>query len=111
VSGLEIRSFETPDEVQPFAARGELQILRMSSGAVSRVVHEPGWRWKTDVAPLTGADRCPKTHRGYVVSGRLRIVTADGEEGEAGPGDVVHIAPGHDAWVVGDEPCVLVDFA
>jgi hypothetical protein len=66
-------------------------------------------RRSRSVAPLAGTDSCPAPHLGYVVSGRLHVRMDDGSQGEAGPGDAFWIAPGHDAWVVGDEPVVLVD--
>jgi quercetin dioxygenase-like cupin family protein len=66
-------------------------------------------RWSRSVAPLAGTDSWPAPHLGYVVSGRLHVRMDDGSQGEAGPGDAFWIAPGHDAWVVGDEPVVLVD--
>ena len=60
--------------------------------------------------PIAGTDACQAAHLGYVVSGRMHVVMSDGTQGDAGPGDLVEIAPGHDAWIVGDEPCVFVDF-
>ena len=63
-----------------------------------------------DVKPIAKTDSCQATHMGYVISGRMKVVMNDGTEAEAGPGDVVHIAPGHDAWIVGNEACVMVDF-
>jgi quercetin dioxygenase-like cupin family protein len=77
---------------------------------VGRGVLEPGWRWSEHVQPLAGTDSCEASHTGYVLSGRMRVAMADGVEGEAGPGFAFVIPPGHDAWVVGDEPCVFLDF-
>jgi hypothetical protein len=77
---------------------------------VGRGVFEPGWRWSQHVKPIAGTDSCQTAHLGYVVSGRMHIVMDDGGESECGPGDAVHIAPGHDAWIVGDEACVFIDF-
>ena len=71
---------------------------------------EPGWKWSDDVKPIAQTDSCQADHLIYCVSGRMGIRMNDGAEGEIGPGDVVSIAPGHDAWVVGDEPCISVDF-
>jgi len=74
------------------------------------MVYEPGWRWSVDVKPLAGTDACQYHHIGVTLSGRLRAQMPDGTELEIGPGDVFEIPPGHDAWVVGDEPWVAVDF-
>jgi quercetin dioxygenase-like cupin family protein len=75
-----------------------------------RAVFEPGWKWSVDVAPIAGTASCQAQHLGYVISGRMRIRMEDGSEDEVGPGDFLRVAPGHDAWVLGDEPCVMVDF-
>ncbi len=75
------------------------------------MTYEPGWRWSVDVKPIAGTDTCQFHHLGVVLSGRLRGAMADGTELEVGPGDVFEMPPGHDAWVVGDEPWVCVDFA
>ena len=65
---------------------------------------EPGWRWSEHVKPLSGTDSCQVEHIGYVLKGRMKVVMDGGEELEVGPGDVFHMPPGHDAWIVGDEP-------
>jgi hypothetical protein len=75
-----------------------------------RSVYEPGWRWSEHVKPIVGTDSCQATHVGYVLSGRMHIVMDDGAEAEIGPGEFVRIQPGHDAWTLGDEACVIVDF-
>ena len=77
---------------------------------ITREVMRPGWRWSDDVKPVVGTDLCTARHQMYIVSGRMRVVM-DGAEWELGPGDAVVIPPGHDAWVVGDEPCEIVDFS
>jgi hypothetical protein len=76
-----------------------------------RGVFEPGWKWSEDVRPIAGTNSCQASHLGYVVSGRMKIRMEDGGEEELSPGDFFQISPGHDAWVVGSETCVLVDFA
>jgi quercetin dioxygenase-like cupin family protein len=108
---LEIKNFDSPDETRPFAdGKGKADVVSLSTGPAAKGVFEPGWRWSEHVKPIAGTDSCQTTHLGYVLSGRMHIVMDDGSEGECGPGDVVSIAPGHDAWTVGDAPCVLVDF-
>ena len=111
MAGLEIRSLSAPDEVRTYlGGTGETQTVQLGPGPVGRHAAEPGWRWSEHVKPLAGTDFCQTRHLGYVISGRMHVVMDDGGEGECGPGDAIHIPPGHDAWVVGDEPCVFVDF-
>jgi hypothetical protein len=74
-------------------------------------VFEPGWRWSEDVKPLAGTASCENHHSGYVLSGRMHLVMDDGTEDDIGPGDLFDIPPGHDAWTVGNEACVLIDYA
>lgn len=107
---LEARAFTEPDEVREFG-NGDLKIVKIGSGTVGLSTFKPGWKWSNDVKPIAGTASCEVAHMGYVVSGRLHVVMDDGSEGEAGPGDVFTATPGHDAWVVGDEPCVIVDWA
>jgi quercetin dioxygenase-like cupin family protein len=110
VAGLEVKSLNTPDETRPFAAKGKADVVTLETGPVLKAVFEPGWRWSEHVKPIAGTESCQTKHLGYVLSGRMKVVMDDGSEAEAGPGDVFAIAPGHDAWTVGDEACVAVDF-
>lgn len=110
MAGVEVKNPDSPDEVRPFVAKGKAQIVNLSGGPVGKGVYEPGWRWSEHVKPLAKTDSCQTAHRGYCLSGRLRVAMDDGTEVEIGPGDVAEIAPGHDAWVVGNESCVFVDF-
>jgi hypothetical protein len=105
----ENRDFAHPDEIRTFE-KGRVEILNTSGGAVGRLVLEPGWRWSTHVKPIVHTDLCEAPHFQYQVTGRIHVVMADGTEFEAGPGSVTSLPAGHDAWVVGDEPVVLVDF-
>src|SRR5687767_1189697 len=107
---LDAKTFDNPDETRPFAANGKMEIVKVGGHTVGKGTYEPGWRWSEHVKPLAQTDSCEASHAGYVLSGRMRVRMNDGTEAEAGPGSVVVIEPGHDAWVVGDEPCVLVDF-
>jgi len=105
------RSFDSADEIRPFEeGKGRLDLLNTDQGPVGRAVFEPGWQWSKHVKPIAGTDSCQAAHVGYVVSGRMKIVMDDGESVEPGPGDFIAIEPGHDAWVVGDEPCVTLDW-
>ncbi|ABS25841.1 cupin domain-containing protein [Anaeromyxobacter sp. Fw109-5] len=108
---ISIKRFSSPDETRPFADKGHAEILRFGEGTVGRGVFEPGWRWSTHVKPIAGTRSCQAAHSGYVVSGRMHLVMDDGEEAEMAAGDYVTIPPGHDAWTVGDEACVIIDVA
>ena len=105
----EHRSFQQPDETRAFP-RGRAEILKVGGAEVGRLVFEPGWRWSRDVKPIAGTPSCEAPHFQYHVSGRLAIRMDDGSEFIAGPGDVTSLPSGHDAWVVGDEPAVVVDW-
>ena len=110
MAGLESRNFDDPDETRPFADKGAAQVVTVGGSTVLKGRFEPGWRWSEHLKPIAGTDSCQSPHFLYVVSGRMHVAMNDGAEAEAGPNDVVRIEPGHDAWVVGDEPCVIVDF-
>ncbi|MBF9066925.1 nuclear transport factor 2 family protein [Streptacidiphilus fuscans] len=101
--------FAVPDEIRTFP-HGRAEILTMGGGVVGRFTLEPGWRWSQDVKPLAGTEWCEAAHFGYHLSGTLHVRMADGTEFDAQAGDVAMVAPGHDAWVVGDEPVTLVDW-
>jgi quercetin dioxygenase-like cupin family protein len=107
---LEIRSTDAADETRPFVDKGRVDIVNLAGGAVGKGVFEPGWRWSEHVKPIAGTDSCQSAHLAYCVSGRMVVRMDDGTENEVGPGDIVSIPPGHDAWVVGTEPCVQIDF-
>ncbi|TMA12734.1 MAG: cupin domain-containing protein [Deltaproteobacteria bacterium] len=105
----EHRAFTRPDETREFP-NGKAEILKIGGGAVGRLIFQPGWRWSRDVKPLARTESCEAPHFQYHVSGRLAILMDDGKEFIAGPGDVTALPSGHDAWVVGDEPAVVVDW-
>ena len=105
----EHKSFVAPDETRTFP-HGRAEILRIGGGEVGRLVFEPGWRWSTDVQPIAHTASCTAPHFQYHVSGRLGIRMDDGTEMIAGPGDITSLPSGHDAWVVGDETVVVVDW-
>jgi hypothetical protein len=110
MAGLEAKGFASPDETRQFAGKGKMDIVKVGGLAVGKGTFEPGWRWSVNVKPIAGGESCQSRHLGYMVAGRMRIVMNDGTEAEAGPGDVVSIEPGHDAWIVGDQACVFLDF-
>jgi len=105
------KSFDTPDETRPFEENsGELRLVNTDQGAVGLATFRPGWRWSTHVKPIAKTESCQAAHMGYLVSGRLRVRMDDGTEEEYGPREVHIIPPGHDAWVVGNEPAVAIDW-
>jgi len=109
VGNIEHLDFAAPDETRTFG-HGRIDILNTASGVVGRLTIEPGWRWSNDVKPIAGTELCQAPHFAYHVAGTLHVRMADGTEFEVTPGDLVRIPPGHDAWVVGDESVVEVDF-
>ena len=105
----EQKAFAVPDEVRRFE-RGELRLLRIGDAEIGQLVLEPGWRWSEHVRPLAGTELCEAPHFQYHLQGTLHVVMADGSEFDARQGDVTALPQGHDAWVVGDETVILVDW-
>jgi hypothetical protein len=105
----EYKNFESADEVRTFP-HGRVELVTIAGGTVGRLILEPGWRWSVDVKPIAGTDWCEAPHFQYLVSGCVHIVMADGSEFDLRAGDVSSLPSGHDAWVVGDEPAVAVDW-
>ena len=105
----ELKSFGKPDEVREFPS-GKVDLVKVAGAMVGRCVFQPGWRWSTSVKPIAKTKSCEAPHFQYHVSGVLRIKMDDGSEFDCKPGDVSHLPAGHDAWVVGNEPAVVVDF-
>lgn len=106
---LQHKRFDQPDEVRPYEG-GRTEIFEMDDFVIGRMIMEPTWTWQHDVRPIAGTDRCMYHHLGVVISGVLRVQMEDGTEADIGPNEVFEIPAGHDAWVVGDEPWVAVDF-
>jgi hypothetical protein len=102
-------SFARPDETREFP-NGRAEIVKIGGGEVGRLVFERGWRWSNDVKPIAGTESCEAPHFQYHVSGQLAIRMDDGTELVAGPGDTTSLPSGHDAWVVGEEAVVVVDW-
>jgi class 3 adenylate cyclase len=109
VARLQKRNLAQPDEVRS-VGRGTLELVELGDSAFGRITYEPGWRWSTDLKPIVGTDLCDIHHVGYVISGRLQVQMGDGSAMEAQAGDIFEIPPGHDAWVIGDEPWISVDW-
>jgi hypothetical protein len=105
----ELKSFGKPDEVREFP-KGRLELIKIGGATVGRAIFEPGWRWSTSIQPLAKTKSCEAPHFQYHVSGVLKVKMDDGTEIECHPGDVSFLPSGHDGWVVGDKPAVVVDF-
>lgn len=111
MTGMIRKNIDSPEEVRPFEEdKGHLDLVSLDTAQVGRAVFEPGWRWSEHVKPIAKTDSCEAAHAGYVLSGRLTVKMDDGEQETFGPGDFMVVPPGHDAWVVGDEACTLLDW-
>ena len=105
----EQKAFGSPDEVRSFE-RGEVRLVKLGGAEIGQLVLQPGWRWSLHVKPIAGTELCEAPHFQYHAAGTLHVVMADGSEFDAKAGDVTALPQGHDAWVVGDEPVVLIDW-
>jgi len=109
--GTLISNLERDGITRSFAAHGHAALASAGGLSLMKGVFEPGWRWSTDIAPIAGTGTCQTRHLGYVVSGRMQIRMDDGTESAIGPGDLFDLPAGHDAWVLGAEPCVMIDYS
>lgn len=107
--GAELRHFGKPDDVRTFP-KGRLELVKIGGATIGRAIFQPGWKWSESVMPLAKTKSCEAPHFQYHVYGILKIRMDDGTEIECHPGDVSYLPAGHDAWVVGDEPAIVVDF-
>ena len=99
---------KNPDDVRKFT-NGKVELANFGDAAIGRMTLEPGWKWSKDVKPIVNTISCQMVHTAYGISGRLRVRMDDGTEAEFGPGEVSYVPPGHDAWVVGNEPFIAID--
>jgi len=109
IESAELKSFRAPDEVREFP-KGRLELIKVGGAMIGRAVFEPGWRWATSVQPIAKTSSCEAPHFQYHVAGVLRIRMDNGAEFDCCAGDVSLLPSGHDAWVVGEEAAVVVDF-
>jgi mannose-6-phosphate isomerase-like protein (cupin superfamily) len=109
--GMEKKNLDTsPDETRTFE-HGELKTASVGDFKVARMSLEPGWKWSEHIKPIAGTESCQVEHNGVLLSGRIKVVMDDGSEMEIGSGDTYVIPPGHDAWVVSDEPASGIEFS
>jgi hypothetical protein len=109
MAGIQKIDFDSPDETRT-PEKTRVDVVHVGDHAVGRFAFEPGWRWSECVKPVAGTESCQARHLGVVQSGRIGVRHEDGTEVEIGPGDAYLIEPGHDAWVIGDEPFVGFEF-
>ena len=105
----EHKQLKSPDETRSFP-KGTLELVNIGGGVVGKLTLEPGWRWSEHVKPVAGTEWCEAPHFQYQVSGRLHVLMSDGKEYDTHAGQVHAVPQGHDAWVVGDEEVVLIDW-
>ena len=105
---VEKKSLNSPEEERTFD-KGKVELATVGNVTFGRATLNPGWKWSECVKPIAKTESCEAPHTQYIISGRLKVVMDDGTEKEFGPGDVGFVPPGHDAWVVGDEPVVTID--
>ncbi len=106
---MEVKSLNSPEETRNFD-KGKVELVKVGGATIGRGIFQPGWKWSESVKPIAKTKSCEAPHFQYHVSGTLRVLTDDGIERDLKAGDVSLLGAGHDAWVVGDEPVVVVDF-
>ena len=109
MAGVEKKSFDSPDE-QRTPEKTTLDIVNLGGSSAGRMTAQPGWKWSECIKPVVGGDSCQVHHVGLAESGQMHVVHNDGTEADLSAGDAYVILPGHEAWVVGDEPFVTFEF-
>lgn len=109
MASIETKSMDRPDESRT-PDKTSVGVVHLGDATVGRFTLQPGWKWSDCIKPVAGTDSCQAAHLGYVVSGTIHIAANDGAEADLGAGDAYRLEPGHDAWVVGDEPFVALEF-
>jgi hypothetical protein len=107
---MESKNLSKPDEQRTFD-KGNVEVVKLGGVTFGRATLQPGWKWSTCVKPIAKTKSCEAPHLQYHVSGRLHVLMDDGSQQEFGPGEVSLLPPGHDAWVVGNEPVVVIDIS
>ena len=88
----------------------EVDVVRAGNGRLKRLVYPPGFRWSTHLKSVVGTDRCLHTHVGFLARGHIGWTYPDGCSFEAKAPQFAVIEAGHDAWVIGDEPAVFIQW-
>jgi hypothetical protein len=109
MAGVQALNFDSPDETRT-PDKTRVDVVRTGGATAARLILQPGWRWSECVKPVVGTESCQAHHVGFIQSGAMHVAHQDGTEVDLGPGGAYEIQPGHDAWVVGDEPCVAFEF-
>jgi mannose-6-phosphate isomerase-like protein (cupin superfamily) len=110
MSKMQKKSMNSPDETRTFD-KGKIDLTKIGDTRIGRMYLEPGWSWEKCMKPIAKTESCQASHTQYVVSGRVGVKMNDGDEEEYGPGDVLYIPPGHNSWVVGNEPYIGIEIA
>ena len=105
---MQKKNINSPDEVRNFP-KGKVHLVKLEGVTFGLATFQPGWKWSESVKPMVKTQSCQVLHTGYQISGKMHVRMDDGTEMEFGPGDICAIHPGHDAWVVGNEPAVVLD--
>ena len=109
MASAERKHLDSPDETRPFE-KGKADLVNIGGGVVGRLTLEPGWRWSQHVKPIAKTEWCEAPHFQYHAAGKLHVQMQDGTEFDVGPGEITALPQGHDAWVIGNEAVVLIDF-
>jgi quercetin dioxygenase-like cupin family protein len=110
VSKLQKKSLDSPDEIIK-SEKEKIELVNLGGFSIARVTLEPGWSWEKYLKPQEKTDSCQVGHTSLILSGRVRSVMDDGTVIDGGPGDVAIVPPGHNTWVIGNEPCIIIDFS
>lgn len=106
---IEHRNLSEPDETRT-PDKTTMEVVQLGGATIARLTAQPGWRWSECIQPVVGGESCQAAHLGYVLAGRLHIRADDGTEADLVAGETYRLEPGHDAWVLGDQPFVALEF-
>jgi hypothetical protein len=106
---IEHRNMSEPDETRT-PDKTTMEVVQLGGATIARLTAQPGWRWSECIQPVVGGESCQAAHLGYVLAGRLHIRADDGTEADIAAGETYRLEPGHDAWVLGDQPFVALEF-
>lgn len=109
MGSIQSKNMSSPDEIRSLP-KTKVEVVKVGEHTVMRTTFEPGWKWSECVKPAAGTPSCQVHHVIYTISGRMNIRMDDGTQKEIGPGEIAVVPPGHDAWVIGNEPCIGIDF-